>query len=179
MGTLAFALAFVALVVALTALSKAGKPSAGSAEKDRADRRRLDSLAEERERSEKNLRMVVAALAEGQALSREQVLAGILWEDVGDARGVEMVKSGEVRVVDVRTAEEVAQGVIPGAIHVPVEELEERFREIPDDGRPTLVYCAGGVRSVYACEFLTGEGYRNLFNLAGGMMTWSGPVERP
>jgi rhodanese-related sulfurtransferase len=179
MATLAFALAFIALVVALTALSRAGRDEDLIRESDRADRRRLDSLAEERERSEKNLRMVVAAMADGQKLSRKQVLEGILWRDVNDARGVEMVKSGDVCVVDVRTAEEVAEGAIPGAIHVPVEEIEERYREIPNDGRPTLVYCAGGVRSVYACEFLTSEGYTNLFNLEGGMMTWTGPVERP
>ena len=179
MDVLAFALAFIALVVGLTALSKAGKDSQRIDESDRTDRRRLDSLAEERERSEKNLRMVVAAMADGQKLSRKQVMEGILWHDVADARGVEMVKSGEVRVVDVRTAEEAAQGILPGAIHVPIEEIEARFREIPDDGRPTLVYCAGGVRSAYACEFLTSEGYTNLYNLEGGMMTWSGPVERP
>lgn len=179
MGTLAFALAFIALVVALIALSKAGKDAERIEETERADRRRVDSLAEERDRRETNLRMVVAALASGQQLSRKQVLEGILWGDVGNARAIEMVSSGGAHVLDVRTAEEVAQGVIPGAIHVPVEEIEQRVHEIPDDGRPMLVYCAGGVRSVYACEFLTSEGYTNLFNLEAGMMSWTGPVAKP
>ena len=178
MAIAALVLGLLAFLLALLALARSAGAAAKIEEADRAARRRLESLAEERERREKNLRMVVAALAGGDELSREQVLEGVLWRDVGAVRGIEMLDSGEVRVLDVRTAEEVAQGVLPGALHIPVEEIEERFRELPADGRKTLVYCAGGVRSVYACEFLTSEGYTNLYNLEGGLMTWNGPLEK-
>jgi rhodanese-related sulfurtransferase len=179
MALAALLLGLVALLAALVALGRSAAAGAKIEEEGRAARRRLESLAEERERHEKNLRMVVAALATGEELSRDQVLEGVLWHDVSAAKGVEMLGSSQVRVLDVRTAEEVAQGVLPGAIHIPVEEIEERYRELPVTGQKTLVYCAGGVRSVYACEFLTQQGYTGLYNLEGGMMSWNGPVEKP
>jgi rhodanese-related sulfurtransferase len=122
---------------------------------------------------------MVAALAGGQELTREQVLEGVLWQDVSPARGRELVESGGIRIVDVRSPEETAQGIIPGAMVLPIEELEARWREIPNDGKRTLVYCAGGVRSAHACEFLASQGYSSLYNLEGGFTSWSGPVARP
>jgi len=59
-----------------------------------------------------------------------------------------------------------------------VQMLEERWKEIPKDGRKTLVYCAGGERSAAACEFLSRQGYENLYNLAGGFHAWSGPTAK-
>jgi rhodanese-related sulfurtransferase/Na+-transporting methylmalonyl-CoA/oxaloacetate decarboxylase gamma subunit len=178
MGTVALVLSVLALFLAFLAMVRSGGAAAKIEETERASRRRVESLAEEREEREKNLRMVVAALAAGEKLTRDQVLEGVLWHDVRTPRGIEMLAAGDVRVLDVRTAEEVSQGVLPGAIHIPVEEIEERFRELPPTGQKTLVYCAGGVRSAYACEFLTSEGYTGLYNLEGGMMSWNGPVEK-
>jgi rhodanese-related sulfurtransferase len=90
-----------------------------------------------------------------------------------------MVAAGDARVVDVRTAQETARGIVPGALLIPVQLLEERWKEIPKDGRKTLVYCAGGERSAAACEFLSHKGYENLYNLVGGFLAWSGPTAKP
>ena len=57
--------------------------------------------------------------------------------------------------------------------------LVSYFEEIPRDGRRTLVYCAGGSRSAAACEFLSREGYDELYNLEGGFQAWSGPRAKP
>ena len=65
------------------------------------------------------------------------------------------------------------------ALLLPIEQIEERWPEIPKDGRTTLIYCAVGERSAAACEILSLQGYTNLHNLDGGIMSWSGPVERP
>ena len=53
------------------------------------------------------------------------------------------------------------------------------MKEIPRDGKPTLLYCAAGGRSAAACELLSSLGYVGLINLQGGFSSWSGPTERP
>ncbi|MBM3976633.1 MAG: rhodanese-like domain-containing protein [Planctomycetes bacterium] len=103
---------------------------------------------------------------------------GQLWFDVTPDEGKHMVVDERVRVLDVRTPQETAMGVIPGALLIPVQELPERLSDLPRDGRKTLVYCAGGGRSAAACEMLTREGYANLHNLTGGIGAWGGPIER-
>ena len=66
---------------------------------------------------------------------------------------------------------------IPGARHVPMDEIERRRDEIPRD-RPTLVYCAGGGRSAAVCEALSREGFDHLLNLEAGIGSWDGPLDR-
>src|SRR5439155_1724028 len=107
------------------------------------------------------------------------VLEGRLWRAASPDEAKQMVAAGNLRILDVRTPRETAGGIIPGAILIPVQELEARWKEIPRDGRTTLVYCAGGERSAAACEMLSAKGYENLFNLSGGMLSWGGPTARP
>lgn len=73
-------------------------------------------------------------------------------------------------VVDVREADEYAAGHVPGAILVPLSELEARVDDIPDD-RPVLVICKSGGRSARACGYLAPLG-RDVTNVAGGTMAW-------
>lgn len=56
-------------------------------------------------------------------------------------------------VLDVRTPEEFAQGHVPGALLIPVRELEARWREIPE-GRPVLIVCRTGRRAAAAYDML-------------------------
>ncbi len=169
----------VALLVALVALARAGAASARGEEFERDLRRRAENASEEVRREIEVLKKTVAVLAEGGRLSREQVLEGRLWSDVSPDQGRAMVEAGEVRLVDVRTPQETAGGIIPGAKLIPIDELEARMRELPNDGKRTLVYCAGGGRSAAACELLSQHGYANLHNLEGGFGAWSGPRVRP
>lgn len=74
-------------------------------------------------------------------------------------------------IIDVREPEEVAQGMIAGAIHIPLGEIPVRLHEIPQD-RETVMVCRGGNRSKRAIEFLEEQGYTKLVNLEGGMMAW-------
>jgi rhodanese-related sulfurtransferase len=104
---------------------------------------------------------------------------GRLWHEAPPAEGARMVAGGGVRVVDVRTPQETSLGIIPGALLIPVDQLEGRLKELPRDGRKTLVYCAGGARSAAACEFLSAQGYDELYNLEGGFQSWSGPTAKP
>jgi len=82
------------------------------------------------------------------------------------------VKSGEVTVVDVRNASEWSHGHVPGALHIPVGHLAERFGEIPRD-RPVVVQCQGGTRSAIAASVLLAHGVRDVINLRGGYDEWT------
>lgn len=81
-------------------------------------------------------------------------------------------------ILDVRTEEEYAEGHIPGAIVIPVEEIGERAeKELPDRGRLILVYCRGGVRSKVAAQTLAGLGYTNVVEF-GGILSWPYETEQ-
>lgn len=73
--------------------------------------------------------------------------------------------------LDVRRDEE-RETCSLGGLHIPLDELERRFEEIPRDKKPLIVYCHHGVRSLYATQFLRYHGYDAL-SLAGGIDLWS------
>ncbi len=74
--------------------------------------------------------------------------------------------SADELVVDVRTSQEFARGHLPGAIHVPVDELRGRLSELPRD-RSLVVYCQVGMRGYLATRILLQEGF-SVRNLSGG-----------
>ncbi len=86
-------------------------------------------------------------------------------------------------LVDVREPDETAQGCAPGALRIARGFLEMRVEElVPDAGRPIVLMCASGVRSVFAAADLARLGYANVSSLAGGFARWKSeglPVEVP
>jgi len=173
MAYAALALASLALVLALVALARAGREREPAAASGRSER--LESLEAELVVQ----RRLLAALAGGTKLTPQMVLEGRLWQDVDAARAAQMLGAGGLCVLDVRTPQETALGIIPGALLIPVDELPQRARELPRDSRPKLVYCAGGGRSAAACEYLAEQGFLELYNLESGFAGWSGPREKP
>lgn len=81
-------------------------------------------------------------------------------------------RAGELQVVDVRNEHELASGQIPGAIHLPLQQLRARLGEL-DPTRETLVYCAGGQRSAFAARALRQRGFARVHSLNGGWHAWS------
>ncbi len=80
---------------------------------------------------------------------------------------------GQVVVLDVREADEFAQGAIEGAVLIPRGILEGSVRTaIPDPEMPVVVYCAAGARSALAAVTLLEMGYRNVTSLRGGFGGW-------
>jgi rhodanese-related sulfurtransferase len=83
-------------------------------------------------------------------------------------------------LVDVRETEEFLMGHIPGAVHIPLGELEMRIAEVPRD-KPVVVVCAHGIRSVFAAQLLVEAGHDQIYNLMGGTAEWAMrrlPLER-
>ena len=74
-------------------------------------------------------------------------------------------------LVDVRTRYEFSRGSIPGAIHLPIDDLRNRFVELPRD-RKIIVYCQVGQRGHTAAMYLRGMGF-DVLNLDGGIKTWA------
>lgn len=78
-----------------------------------------------------------------------------------------------IQLVDVREADEWAQGHIDGAEHCPLSMLMEGFR--PENLRKdakTILYCKGGVRSLQALQILKTQGYADLQSVQGGIEAW-------
>ncbi|PTX65077.1 rhodanese-related sulfurtransferase [Melghirimyces profundicolus] len=82
-------------------------------------------------------------------------------------------------LVDVRTQEEYEEGHIPGARHIPHDQMEERAGELEGDkDKEILLICRSGRRSVIAANILADKGFKRLHNLKGGMLEWTGPTEK-
>lgn len=73
----------------------------------------------------------------------------------------------ELQVVDVRNPGELEQGMVPGAVPIPVGQLPDRVGEL-DPAKPTVVYCAGGYRSSVAASVLRSRGFADVSDILGG-----------
>ena len=90
--------------------------------------------------------------------------ATLQWHELAQAQA-----QGAV-VVDVRTAKERDAGRIDGTVHIPVDELRERYPELA--GREVVVHCAVGQRGHIAAQLLQAHGFQ-VRNLDGGYKTWA------
>lgn len=79
-------------------------------------------------------------------------------------------------VLDVRTDEELALAALPGARHIPMQELPARVGEL-NAGEPIAVLCHHGVRSEMAARFLERNGFGEVYSVAGGIDAWSVDVD--
>ncbi|NOQ47418.1 MAG: sulfurtransferase [Desulfobulbaceae bacterium] len=74
-------------------------------------------------------------------------------------------------LLDVRQPKEYQAGHIPGAVLIPVGELDKRIGEL-DPSKPTIVYCAVGGRSRVAAQMLAGKDFETVYNMSGGIKAW-------
>jgi rhodanese-related sulfurtransferase len=77
--------------------------------------------------------------------------------------------SSEPIIVDVRTPGEFRGGAYPGAINIPVDDLQMRVNEFGSKSREITLYCASGARSAYGQRVLQQLGFTNVKN-GGGIM---------
>ena len=89
-----------------------------------------------------------------------------------NALGERIADVPELQIVDVRNPGEVAAGMIPGAVNIPVGQLPDRLDEL-DTHRPTVVYCAGGYRSSVAASLLRRHGFDDVSDVLGGYNAWA------
>lgn len=87
---------------------------------------------------------------------------------VDSARAHELVSQGAT-LLDVRTDGEWVEGHLPGAMHIPVQDLETRMSEVSRE-HPVVVYCLSGGRSARAAAALAAAG-SDVYDL-GAMANW-------
>ncbi len=111
------------------------------------------------------------------------LLALILWtelrrftrgyQDLAPQQAVRLINDEDPLILDVREANEVRQGRIRGARHIPMSQLARRLDDLQDArGRKVLVYCRSGQRSGHAASLLRKQGFEEVYNLRGGILAW-------
>ena len=75
-------------------------------------------------------------------------------------------------LVDVRNDDEVARGIIAGAVHIPLALLPLKYDSLPK-AESIVFYCHSGVRSAHAASFAASKGSKNVYNLVGGVLAWA------
>lgn len=116
------------------------------------------------------------SLAAGLGLAAEPV------KHVDATAAAALVEAGKVTVLDVRTAEEYAEGHVKGAVNLDI--LESDFQKklaALDKSKPVLVHCQAGGRSTRSLPTLEKAGFPLVYHLDGGMNDWVAkgkPVEK-
>ncbi|MDY6952863.1 MAG: FAD-dependent oxidoreductase [Thermodesulfobacteriota bacterium] len=100
------------------------------------------------------------------------------WSPVTPAELQQKLQShGDVVLIDTRTEREIKEtGTIPGAIHIPIDDLRGRAEELDPD-KETILYCAVGLRSYVGNRLLMMKGFKNVKTLTGGINSWIYPKE--
>ena len=93
--------------------------------------------------------------------------------EVGTLRLTQLLNNEKGIALDVRETKELADGKLPGAVHIPLSQLKDRLGELDKfKERPVIAYCARGQRSRSAAGILGRAGFAKLFSLAGGHKAW-------
>ena len=94
-------------------------------------------------------------------------------DEIDPSQVNELLQEG-VAIIDVREAEELVSGLLPGAKHVPRSYLETRIEGIvPDRSAHVILYCASGNRSAYGARTLRDDlGYEQVESMTGGIALW-------
>ena len=80
-------------------------------------------------------------------------------------------------LIDVRTPAEKQYADIGGDL-LPLQDIGTRYSELEGkEDKPLVIYCHHGVRSLHACLFLEEKGFKNLYNLEGGIEAWSALID--
>ncbi len=93
------------------------------------------------------------------------------YKEIDAATLFEMMANEKLTLVDVRNDDEVARGIIPSALHIPLAMIPVKH-DVLDKQQSLVFYCHSGIRSGQASAFLASKGYKNVYNLQGGVLAW-------
>jgi len=85
-----------------------------------------------------------------------------------------VLNTNKVQLLDVRTPNEFKSGHIKGSVNINYydQDFSEQVLSL-DKNKPVYVYCRSGVRSKYSSDILKKLGFKNIYNLKGGILNWS------
>lgn len=114
--------------------------------------------------------------AKGPVIMAGFVAANILRGEVDTITGDELHKKLDakdpIQLLDVRTQKEYQEVHIPQAWLIPIDELREHLEDL-DPTKETIVYCRVGLRGYLACRILLQHGFQKVYNLTGGILSFS------
>jgi len=96
------------------------------------------------------------------------------YREVASNEAAEFIKNEQPIILDVRTPNEYKRGHLHNSVLIPVQELQNRYKELGSDkNREILIYCATGNRSTVASKILIDSGFKHIVNMRGGIYDWS------
>jgi len=88
-----------------------------------------------------------------------------------------IVDKAGITIIDVRTEDEIAEGMIENAHHLNIFNPDFMDKiDVFDKSKTYVMVCRSGARSGQACMKMMGLGFEKLYNLEGGMMNWTGEI---
>ena len=121
----------------------------------------------------KNIFLVAIALISGGMLIWPLLRRGTGGPWVSTLEATQLINRSDALIVDLRSAEEYANGHILGAKNIPLADLERRAAELEKHkAKPLILHCGDGNRTGSGVAALRGRGFDKVHNLAGGYNAW-------
>ena len=94
-----------------------------------------------------------------------------MFKELDPHKAQEMVEEGSVNVIDIRDPGSYSAGHIPSAVSLNDTNIKE-FIESTDKEKPLIVYCYHGISSRGAAEYLSQNGFKEVYSMTGGFEAW-------
>lgn len=113
------------------------------------------------------------AAAEQQQAAQSDPAGAKILKSISPAEALRMQQTrNDLVFLDVRTPKERSYGAIPGSRLVSIYDLMKGTVSLPKD-KPVLLVCAVGGRSYVAAQFMSRQGFQEVYNLSGGISAWT------
>ena len=93
------------------------------------------------------------------------------YQDIEATELQPILETQKIYLIDVRNDDEIARGVIPGAIYLTLSSIPSVDLS-PLENQTVVFYCHAGVRSAQAAAFVADQIDANIYNLRGGILAW-------
>jgi rhodanese-related sulfurtransferase len=94
------------------------------------------------------------------------------YQDIEATELQPILETQKIYLIDVRNDDEIARGVIPGAIYLTLSSIPSVDLS-PLENQTVVFYCHAGVRSAQAAAFVADQIDANIYNLRGGILAWA------
>ena len=94
-----------------------------------------------------------------------------MFKELDPHKAQEMVEEGSVNVIDIRDPGSYSAGHIPSAVSLNDTNVKE-YIESADKEKPLIVYCYHGISSRGAAEYLSQNGFKEVYSMTGGFDAW-------
>jgi phage shock protein E len=97
------------------------------------------------------------------------------YKNISQDEMIKLMTDKNIEIIDVRTPEEVKEVYIKGTHHfinISDQNFQTNIKKL-DTEKTYIVYCRSGARSGKAASYMAENGFKNIYNLSGGVMSWN------